>query len=63
MIRFIGKEVYVGHVVFAGGQAETRIVSFDGDQEGLERFLRYEDQPGNKRPDYLTRELVGVELL
>lgn len=63
MLRFIVKEVYVGHVVHAGGQPESRIVSFDGDQEGLERFLRYEDQPGEKRPEYVTRELVGVELL
>lgn len=63
MIRFVVKEVYVGHVVHAGGQPETRVVSFDGDQEALERFLRYEDQPGARQPDYCVRELVGVELL
>jgi len=63
MLRFIGKEVYVGHVFHANGQPETRMVSFDGDQEALERFLRYEDQPGQKQPDYFVRELVGVELL
>ena len=63
MIRFIVKEVYVGAVVHAGGQPETRIVSFDGDQDALERFLRYEDQPNKKRPDYVSREIVGIELL
>ncbi|NIU01965.1 MAG: hypothetical protein GWN01_13945 [Nitrosopumilaceae archaeon] len=63
MLRFIGKEVYVGHVVHAGGQPETRLVSFDGDVKALERFLRFEDKPGRKKPDYYTRELVGVELL
>ena len=63
MIRFIVKEVYVGHVVHAGGQPETRLVSFDGDQEALERFLRYEDNPRGKQPNYLVRELLGVELL
>ena len=63
MIRFIAKEVYVGHVVHAGGQPDTRLVSFDGDPEALEVFLRYEDKPGQKQPDYLVRELLGVELL
>jgi hypothetical protein len=63
MLRFIVKEVYVGHVVHAGGQPETRVVSFDGDQEALESFLRYKDQPKAKQPDYLVRELLGVEIL
>ena len=72
MIRFVVKEVYVGHVVHAQGQPETRLVTFDGDQEALERFLRYEEQPQRgtltpctigKQPAFLTRELIGVELL
>jgi len=63
MIRFVVKECYTGHVIHAGGITETRIVTFDGDQEGLERFLRFEDQPEGERSDYLVRDLVGVELL
>ena len=63
MIRFIVKEVYIGYVVHAGGQPETRLVSFDGDQEALERFLRYKDQSGEDQPENFTRELLGVELL
>jgi len=61
MIRFIVKEVYVGHVLYANGQPETKIVSFDGDQEGLERFLRYKDCKGEKQPEFTVRELIGVE--
>ena len=61
MLRFIVKEVYVGHVVFAQGQPETRIVSFEDTKE-LENFLRYRDKNG-KQPNYLTREIIGVELL
>lgn len=61
MIRFVVKEVYLGHVIHAGGDPETRLVSFT-DHESLEAFLRYEDQPGEKRPDHVTRQLVGVEL-
>lgn len=63
MLRFIVKEVYVGHVVHASGQPETTIKSFDGDLVELEKYLRYWDQRDGKRPDYLTRELIGVELL
>ena len=62
MIRFIVREVYVGHVVHAQGQPETAIRTFDGDLSGMEDFLRYNDQPKG-RPDYVTRELIGVELL
>jgi len=61
VLRFIVKEVYVGHVVFAQGQPETRIVSFEDTKE-LENFLRYRDKNG-KQPNYLTREIIGVELL
>lgn len=61
MIKLVVKEVYLGHVVFAGGQPETRIISFDNLTE-IEAFLRYKDQENGKRPDYLTRELIGVEL-
>lgn len=63
MIRLIVKEVFVGHVVHADGQPETRIVSFDDDLVGLERFLRYKDELGEKKPDYTVRELLGIELL
>ena len=63
MIRFIVKEVYVGHVVHAQGQPETDITSFDGDIIALEKYLRYEDQPNKNKLDYVTRELIGIELL
>lgn len=53
----------MGHVIHARGQPETRIVSFDGDQKDLERLLRHEDQPGEHKPDYVVREMVGFELL
>ena len=62
MLRFVVKEVYVGHVVYANGQPETTIKTFDGDIDGLEKYLRYTDQTDNKH-DYLTRELIGVELI
>lgn len=64
MLRFIAKEVDVSAVVHAGGQPDTRIVSFDGNQEGLELFLRYDDvDPDSRFKQYISRELVGVELL
>lgn len=63
MLRFVVKEVYVGHVVHANGMPETHIYTIDGDIAALENLLRYADQPKGERPDYLTRELVGVELL
>lgn len=63
MIRFVVKEVYVGHVVFANGMLETHIYTIDGDLARLEDLLRYKDQPDQNMREYLTRELVGVELL
>jgi len=63
MLRYIAKETYYGHVAHAGGTPEITHVSYDGDQEALERFLRYEDQPDEKQPGYFVRELMGVELL
>ena len=62
MIRFVVREVFVGHVVFVQGQPEISIKTFDDDLNGMESFLRYKDH-ANGRPDYLTRELVGIELL
>jgi hypothetical protein len=63
MLRFVVKEVYVGHVVHAQGQPETRLVSFDGNLEELERFLRFKDGLNGGEIAYTTRQLVGVELL
>jgi hypothetical protein len=63
MLRFIVRQVYVGHVVFAGGEPEINHRTIDGDIMELENYLRYTDQAEGKRPDYLTRELVGVELI
>lgn len=63
MLRFVVKEVYVGHVVHAQGQPETRLVSFDGNLEELERFLRFKDGLNEREKVYTTRQLVGVELL
>lgn len=63
MIRFIVKEVYVGHVVHAGGMPETHTYTIDGDVPRLEELLRYADQPGQKQPDYCVRELIGAELI
>jgi len=40
MLRFIVRETDVAYVVYAGGRPQTRLVSFDGDHEALERFLR-----------------------
>ena len=62
MIRYLAKETYYGHVAHAGGTPEVTYVTYSGDAEALERFLRYEDQPDEKRPDYFVRELLGVEL-
>lgn len=63
MIRFIVKEVEVSHVVHAQGQPETTIYTIDGDLLRLELLLRYADKPGGLRPQFCTRELVGVELI
>ena len=63
MIRFVVKEVYVGYVVYANGQPETKVVTFDGDQENLERFLRYKDCKDGKQPEYTVRELIGIEFI
>ena len=62
MIRFIVREVYVGHVVHAHGQPEITIKTFDGGLDGLESFLRYKNRPEG-RPEYMIRELIGIELL
>ena len=62
MIRFIVREVYVGHVVHAGGQPSTRIYSIDGDLKKLESILRLKDLPEGSDRSYCTRELLGIEL-
>jgi len=64
MLRFICREVYVGHVVHAQGQPEVTWETFDAiNLPELEGWLRYKDQPNGTRPDYLTRECVGVEVI
>ena len=61
MVRFIFKEVYTGHVVYAQGQATTEIKTMEFDLPEIENYLKMKDQ--KKPSEYLTRELVGIEIL
>ena len=62
MLRFIAQEIDVGAACNVGGPIEKRLRTFDGDIVALEAFLRYSETEGRK-PDYITRELIGVEIV
>lgn len=57
-IRIIVRECDLGAAMHVGGPVNTRHRSFDVELPELEQHLRAEGQP-----DYLRREVIGVEVL
>ena len=57
-IRIIVREADVGAAMHVGGPVRSILKTFDVELPDLERYLRAEGQP-----DYVHREVMGVELL
>ena len=62
MLRFIAHEIDVGAACNVGGPIEKRLRTFDGDVAALEAWLRFGETEGRK-PEYVSRELIGVEIV
>lgn len=58
MIRIIVRECDEGSARNVGGPVQTRHRTFDVELPELEQHLRAEGQP-----DYICREVIGVELI
>lgn len=58
MIRVIVRECDLGAAMHVGGPVNTRLRTFDVELPELEQHLRAEGQP-----EYVRREVLGVELI
>lgn len=58
MLRIIVRECDEGAARHVGGPVQTRHRTFDVDLPDLEQHLR-----GDGVPDYVSREVIGIEVL
>jgi hypothetical protein len=68
MIRIIVKDMDLTASIYAAGQPQTVVKSFDIEAPELEAYIREfraieNDARASKSPLYASREIVGVEIL